>query len=228
VFALTADGGLFRLGADEWSTVVVGAPHAKAALGAGSRALAASGRTVALLALHGAAKLPDAPAPVLALAAGTRATVVESERGLAREQRGTWKPIPGSPHHVAALLSDRFALADDERGIVDLVEPRVTAWPGGERARAVVAVDSDKVVAVATHDADVELLTYRAGSFTHERVILDTPGVPVAVVTDHAGRVAIALRDGRIALREHGAWTIVHVRDDLPAPHPGPPPAPSA
>lgn len=127
VFALTAAGELFRLGADEWSTIVVGAPHAKAVLGAGPRALAASGRTVAALADQAAATAKhDAPATVLTVAAGAKAAAIETERGLARDDHGTWQPITGAPHHVAALLSDRFALADDDRGVVDSSSSRAS------------------------------------------------------------------------------------------------------
>ncbi|MFN0250343.1 MAG: hypothetical protein ACKV2T_25920 [Kofleriaceae bacterium] len=48
---------------------------------------------------------------------------------------------------------------------------------------------------------------------------------PVAIVTDTAGRVVVAFRDGRIAVRERGAWSVTMIRVALPVPRPGARPA---
>lgn len=48
---------------------------------------------------------------------------------------------------------------------------------------------------------------------------------PVGVAVDSSGRVVVAFRDGRIAKRERGVWSLTTVVDALPAPRPGSPPA---
>ncbi|MEJ7604544.1 MAG: hypothetical protein WKG01_42210, partial [Kofleriaceae bacterium] len=53
-----------------------------------------------------------------------------------------------------------------------------------------------------------------------------TPGgTPVGLAVDKRGRAVIALRDGRLAVRDAGGWTASTVSEALPAAHPGAPPA---
>lgn len=48
---------------------------------------------------------------------------------------------------------------------------------------------------------------------------------PVGVVTDTSGRVVVAFRDGRMAIRDRGVWSVTTVSEALPAARPGAPPA---
>ena len=49
----------------------------------------------------------------------------------------------------------------------------------------------------------------------------------VGIVVDKKARIAIALRDGRIVLKDGTTWTVSEVREELAAPKPGPAPAES-
>jgi hypothetical protein len=61
---------------------------------------------------------------------------------------------------------------------------------------------------------------------TRSAVALDAPlAHPVGVVTDTTGRVVVAFRDGRIAIRERGVWSLTAVVEALPVARPGAPPA---
>ena len=48
---------------------------------------------------------------------------------------------------------------------------------------------------------------------------------PVGVVADTSGRVVVAFRDGRLAVRDRGTWSLTAVIEALPAPRPGAAPA---
>jgi hypothetical protein len=228
VLALTHDGPPFRLAKDGWTVVHLGA-HAKPLAGAGPRPVVAVGRTVfALDDGHSEpVKLVDAPAPVVALAASASGVVVETERGLARFDGKGWKPITGAPRHVAQLLSDKFALGD--HGILDLRAQKTLDWPRGAHVVTAVATD-DAVLAVVEVGKELQLVTARAGKLASEPVPVDAPHGVVGVAADRAGRAVVALRDGRLAVRDagpHGTWSTVSVKDELPPPHPGSPPATS-
>jgi hypothetical protein len=224
--AVTRDGEVFRLARDAWTAVLL-SPHAKAIAGAGPRPLAAIGRAV--YALDGAApsKLPDAPAPVIALAGSASGTVIETDRDVLRLAGAAWKPIKSAPHHVAALLSDRFALAERGAGVVDLGSGRIVAWPGPLSIAASVAVGDTVYAAAVGHGADargVELLVVRGAKVTREPLAIGPTGSVVAIAAD-ARRVVVALRDGRLLVRASGAWTTYTVRDEPSPQHPGSPPA---
>lgn len=221
--AATRGGPPFRLDGDAWTLVYLG-QHADAVLGAGPRACAAVGRAV--FAIDGAlpAHLADAPAPVAALAASSAGVVVETDLGLARLAGARWKPLATAPHHVQALLSDRYALV--ERGVIELPRGTLVAWPAGVRVAAAAAA-GDRVIAAATRGGALELVTVRAGKLTEEPVPVAVTSPVVAIAGDAAGSVVIATRDGEIVLRERAGatWTTAIARDELPAPRPGPPPA---
>ncbi len=231
VIAATRDGLPFRLAADGW-TVVHLAARAKAIVGAGSRPIAAVGK--ALFALdaqvpsptHGTAKIPDAPAPVLAVGASPGGVVIETEHGLARLEGSKWKPIATAPPHVAALLSDRLAIVD--RGLYDLRANKTVAWPAGMRVVTAIATGDADVLAIAQHGAALELVTAHAGKLAREPLPVEAPAAPVVgLVADRAGRIVVALRDGRLVIRDRAGWSTVHVKDELPAAKPGAPPATS-
>ncbi|HLL24275.1 MAG TPA: hypothetical protein VK427_19225, partial [Kofleriaceae bacterium] len=122
-----------------------------------------------------------------------------------------------------------------EDGAVDLETGRKTAWPTGIEVApsAAFATADGRLVVAATEGTKLVLVTVTKDKLAREPVEASTAGAdagsagmtPVAVVTDRAHRVVLALRDGRVLLRERGAWTSTQVRSDLPAPRPGAPPA---
>ncbi len=211
-----------------WNMVVLGW-HAKAIVGRGPRATAAVGKRVFALDTGTPVRLPDAPDPVVLLAASSRGVVAATDKGLVRLVGTTWKPIPHAPAQVLAVLDDRWVLVD--RGLVDLRSRRVIPWPADFQPAAAIAVDSQLVVAAGTHGAAAELVTVSRGKPVREPIGGLTPagaaGI-VSVVADRAGRVVVATRDGQLAIRDHtGAWAAGRLRDARPAEHPGPPPAES-
>lgn len=223
VIAGAKSGPPYKLTADAWTAIDLG-PHAKAIVGAGTRAVAAVGRSVFALDHQAPTKLPDAPAPVLALAAGSAGVVAQTDGGVDRLDGHGWKPIQGAPHGIVALVSERWALV--EHGAFDLRSLKTVAWPTGSHV-AVATTIGAALVAVAATGKAIELVSLRADKLDREAIPLDPPAVVVGVVADAAGRVVVATRDGRLALRDHGKWTIATVRDELPQPRPGPPPATS-
>jgi hypothetical protein len=219
--ALTEDGALFRLADHVWTAVEL-APHAKAIVGAGTRPIAAVGRTLFALDHATPARLPDAAVPVAALAASSSGAVIETDRGLMHLEAGAWRPIRGAPLHVLALVSDRFALVD--RGVLDLTTGNTIPWPAGASVVHAIA-NGDGLLAVASRDSALELVTLRAGKLVSDPIVVAPIGEVVALAADRAGRVVLALRDGRLAIRDRGTWSTVQVRDEIPPPRPGPPPA---
>jgi len=219
--AATRDGVAFRLANDTWTVVGLGA-NGPVIVGAGPRPLAASGRTMYALDRTPPVKLGDAPAPVVALAASATGIVIETDAGLSRLAGSAWKPITGAPLHVAALLSDRFALVDG--GLLELATGKTIAWPSGLHVELAIA-SGDGVVAAAMRGTALELVTLHAGKLTSEPVPLDPPAPIVALAADRDGGVVLATRDGRLVVRDRGAWSATVVRDELPPSRPGPPPA---
>ena len=229
VIALTHDGPPFRLTADGWTVIHFGT-HAKPVAGTGPRPVAALARAVyALDDSHAEpTKLPDAPAPVTALAASASGVTIETDRGLLRLEPKGWKPISGAPHSIRSLLSDRFALTD--RGIFDLKSQKLLDAPPGATLAFTIASD-DGIVAVAHRGKALELVTWTSkGKLASEPIPVDAPTAVVGIAADASGRAIVALRDGRLAIRAagpHGAWTTVAVQNAPTAAHPGPPPASS-
>ncbi|HEY6035336.1 MAG TPA: hypothetical protein VIV58_13780, partial [Kofleriaceae bacterium] len=185
-------------------------------------------------------KLADAPGVVTMLGASDKAVVVETDKGLARlEAKGVakWKPIANAPAHVLALLDDRWALVD--RGLFDLRSGKLTAWPAGFRVASVSAVTNELVVAAGLHGNAAELVTLKGTTWSREAIApaaSPAGAAPlgsgaaqiVSVVADKAGRVVVAAKDGRLAVRSKaGTWSLSEVTSDLPADHPGSPPAES-
>jgi hypothetical protein len=224
------DGVVYRLADNGWSALRL-VQHGKAVLGAGPRALAAIGRQVfALDALTQGepTKLVTAPGNVVALAAGARGAVIVTDTAafrveLAAGKPGKLAPLHGVPHG-ARWISDRWAIVD--RGAIELATGKLTRWPTGLAIGVAAATADDALVAVATTHAGLELVTVRGGAVTHQPITAETAGAPaIGVVVDRAGRAAVALADGRIAVRDQAAWTIARVSDEPPPAHPGVGPA---
>lgn len=209
------DGPPFALGAGGWTAVSLGR-NARAVLGAGPRPLAAVGRVVFELRTP-PVRLAEAPSPVLALAGSPGSVVVQLDTGVVRLDGGVWKPVTVVPA-VVALVSDRWALVAG--GAFDFIAGRPIVWPAGFHADAATTVGDDLYAA-----DPAELVTVHAGKLAREPVPIDPPAPVVGLVADRAGRVVVAVRDGRLAVRDHGTWTVATVRDELPAARPGSPPA---
>ena len=227
VFADAKGPALFKLHAGAWTSVHL-ERKAKAILGAGSRALAATGKSIYALDRGRPLKLADAPAPVLALAGSSAGVVVSTPKGLMTFKGGVFKPIKNAPKTVRTLISDRWVLVD--RGVVDLKSLKTTPWPSGVRVADATTL-GESLVAVGTHGKTTELYTLgtaKAAKLQHETIPFTTRVDVVGVVADKAGRVVVATRDGQVAVRDAArTWTIVTVRDELPDAKPGPAPAES-
>lgn len=213
----------FKLKAGAWTAVNLGL-KVRAILGGGSRVLAAVGKSVFALDRARPTKLAEAPAAVLALAASRSGVVIATDAGLMKLHGTTFKPIKKAPKKVRALISDRWVLVD--RGAVDLHTMKTIVWPAGIHVVEATTL-GDVLVAVSMQGKTVELVTIKRGKVTREKVEIDAPRPIVGIVVDRKDRVAIAMRDGRIALRDGGTWTVTEVREELASPKPGPAPAES-
>ncbi len=202
------------------------------------------------------AKLAMAPSAVQLIGAGTTALTIQTERGLFRAERPSapWKPIARAPRRVDRLIDDRWALTD--RGAVDLKTGTTTPWPPGFRLGAVTPGPKGTLMLVGTQRGAIEVVVIAGVKVTRETIEVPAPSAttapsataaqstkssdptagpdargplahPVGVVTDTSGRVVVAFRDGRLAIRERGAWSLTAVVESLPAPKPGAPPATS-
>ncbi len=215
-------GVVYKLAPNGWSAirlhqkdkaVMAGGPHAVAAV---KRQLYALDRTE-----RGEPfKLALAPAPVLAIGAG-KSVVIATDRGLARVVGTKLEPIAGAPKQVVTLVDDRWAILAN--GAVDLRTGKTFSWPSGSTVTA-ATVARDNLVAVASRGGKLELITIDA-SLAHEGIPITPGGTAVGVVADRAGRLAIALADGRILARDRGSWVTTSVVSQLPDPRPGVGPA---
>lgn len=218
-------GAIYRLAPNGWSALRL-AQKGKAVMSEGPRAVGAVGRQLyALDRMAGGepAKLARAPAAIVAIGASPRGIVVATDRGLYRVQGASAAPIAKAPRQVRRLVSDRWALVDG--GILDLRSLKTTRLPSGLRLQAAAVGPRDSFVAVATRGSRLELVTLDKGKLAHVPLPETIAGAPVGLVVDARDRVAIALADGRIALRDAGSWSVVEVRDALPPPRPGARPA---
>lgn len=213
----------FKLDGRSWSALHFGR-KVKAILGAGSRGLAAVGRSVFALDKLEPTKLADAPGAIQALAGSTGSVVIATDSGLMKLVGSVFRPVPRCPKAVRALISERWALVD--RGAFDLKTLRTVALPTDVQIVQATTVGND-LVGVSRLEAVVELITIKGGKIAREPVPITDPAPIVGIVADKQARVAIAMSDGRIALRDSGTWTIREVREQLPAPKPGPAPAKS-
>lgn len=167
-----------------------------------------------------------------------------------------WKPIARAPRRVDRLIDDRWALTDRgavdlKTGTTTPWPPgfrlgAVTPGPKGTLMLVGTQRGAIEVVVIAGMKVTRETIEVPAPSATAAKSAtaaqsatkssdpsdagLDARGPlahPVGVVTDTSGRVVVAFRDGRLAIRERGAWSLTAVVESLPAPKPGAPPATS-
>ncbi len=223
------DGVVYRLAANGWSALRI-MQRGKAVMSAGPRAVAAVGRQLFALDRTQAGepvRLATAPDNVLALGAG-KTTVIQTARGLFRIAGTRITPIKKAPRRANKLVGDRWALVD--HGVVDLRTGKTTPWPAGLAVTACTLGADDRLVVVATVRGGLELVTLHQNKLERAPIeIVPAPtvslGTAVGVVVDKAGRAVIALHDGRLAVRERGAWSLTNVVDEPPAARPGPAPA---
>ena len=219
------DGVVYHLADNGWSAIRL-VQKGKAVMSGGGHAVAAVGRQLFALdrTVGGEpAKLALAPAPVLGIGSGAKIVVLLTERGVLRFDGKGFKPLARSPRRITQLVSDRWALVDG--GVTDLRGTTTLSWPAGLTVVVATTGPDDGLVAVGTTRAGLELLTLAAGKLVRDPIAGTAGARPVGAVLDKAGRATVALRDGRIARRERGAWTLSTVRDALPAARPGTPPA---
>ena len=217
------EGVVYRLALNGWTALRL-AQKGKAVLAGGPTAIAAIGRQVFTLDKRGgeARKLFVAPSPVRALGAGKQ-VVIAIDRGLFRIANGKLAPIAGAPRRVDRLVADTWALLD--HGAHELATRKLTRWPAGLTVAVAAPGPAGSLVAVATSRGKLELVTVRAGKLVGEPISILPVGKPVGIAIDKRGRAVIALRDGRLAVRDAGVWTTSGVTEALPAARPGAPPA---
>ncbi|CAN5833456.1 hypothetical protein BH11MYX3_BH11MYX3_36570 [soil metagenome] len=221
------DGVVYRLAANGWTAIRL-VQKGKAVMSGGTRAVAAVGRQ--LFALDKTAggepfKLALAPQPVLAIGSGARSVVIATERGLLRLEGTTFKPVARSPRRVDRLISDRWALI--ARGAVDLRGGKITAWPAGLSIGVAAVGPDDRLVAVGSTRAGLELVTLVGAKLVRDPIAGTAGARAVGVVVDKGGRATVALTDGRLARRDRGTWALTTVREALPEPRVGAAPATS-
>jgi len=225
---VVASGGgvVYKLAPNGWSAIRL-AQKGDVVMSGGLRAVAAVGRQLYWLDRTKAGepeKLALAGGSVLAIGSG-KTVVFATDAGVFRVDGTKLTVLGGAPRKVTAFVTDQWALVD--RSVVDLRTNKPTSWPAGLVVGPVTTDSDGNLVAVGTHGGALELVTLRAGKLAHEPVAITPVGKPVGVVADRGGRVVVALQDGRLAIRDRGAWTTTTVREVLPAPRPGPAPAAS-
>ncbi|MCX5743839.1 MAG: hypothetical protein NT062_15210 [Proteobacteria bacterium] len=215
-----AGGAVYRLESNGWTAIRL-AQKGRAIAGTG-RGVAALGRDVFDLdkgAADRTLKIGQAPGAVLALAAGAGGVVVRTDRGVFRMPGG--KPVANVPDS-ARLLDDRWAIAD--RGAFDLRSGKLIPWPVGLTIQVAAPTGDGKLAAIGKNREGIVLLVVDK-KLAQESVVAAATSPAVGIVVDRQHRVAIAFRDGHIALRDRGTWSTSVVRDELPPDHPGSPPA---
>jgi hypothetical protein len=222
------EGVVYRLARNGWSAIRL-AQHGKAILGSGARSLAAVGRQLFALdqlTRGEPTRLAVAPTNIVGIGSGARATVIATETGAWRLEGKTLVALKTAPPRMR-LVSDRWAIVD--RGAVELTTSKspskITAWPSGLAIGVASVAPDGALVAIGSGRAGLELVTLRGGAVARDP--LGLTGTAVGLVVDRAGRAAVALSDGRIALRGKAGWITTEVSDEVPVEHPGAPPATS-
>jgi hypothetical protein len=208
-------GAIYRLADNGWTAIRLAQKGGKTLGGNGRRALAAIGSDLFDLDRAASASgepLPVARAPGVVTAIGGGA--IATDHGLARLEGTRLTQL----REHARPISERWAI--DDGAAYDLRSGKRFAWPVTTKITAFDAAPDGSLVAVGA----TQLLRV-----TDRVTPIAFPGADaVGVVADRAGRIAIAFRDGRIAIIDpQGKQTETAVEDRLPAPIPGGPPATS-
>jgi hypothetical protein len=217
-------GVLYRLATNGWSAFRL-VQRGRTVLGTGPRPVAAVGRQLFALDRSNNGeplKLLTADSPILAVAAG-KSMLVRTERGVFKLEGGRLVAVR-EPERIDKVIGDRWAIAD--RGAVDVRSDKLVAWPTGFAVQVATQSPDERLIAAGARGGRIEVVTVRGAKL--EQAALDgEPGTAVGIVADKSDRIAIAFSDGRIMLRDGGAWTTTTVREQLPADKPGPAPATS-
>ncbi|MDB4955227.1 MAG: hypothetical protein JWO36_2796 [Myxococcales bacterium] len=216
------DAPPFELAGGVWTSVFLGL-HAKALVGSGSRPTAAVGRSIFALDRVPPARVATAPGLVIALAASATAIIVETEAGVFRLEGSRATPL--APTSRITYMNDRWAIGD--KGAIDLRTAKIIPWPADVAVVAASSTSGDTLIAVGVTGDAVELVSLRGGKLDREAIPVDRAATIIGIVADRTGRIVVALADGRLAVRDQGTWTITTVRDALPDPRRGAPPASS-
>jgi hypothetical protein len=237
----SGNGVVYRLASNGWSAIRL-IQKGKAVLGNGPRAIAATGKQLlALDRLAGGepAKVGNTTANVEAIGTGKTA-VVSTDRGLFRLDGARLTAITGLPRgKPEQLVGDGWALFGNRA--VDLRAARAVPLPADlavDATTPATMAPDDSLVLVAAAGGKLELVTVRGTKVDREPITLAATGsapsgppggalapTVVGVAVDKSGRAVVALRDGRIAIRDRGTWSTTTATAALPAPRPGPPPA---
>ncbi|MCW5806858.1 MAG: hypothetical protein KIT31_31155 [Deltaproteobacteria bacterium] len=230
----SGNGVVYRLAANGWSAIRL-VQKGKAVLAGGPRAIAAAGKQLFALdrtAGGEPAKLAATASPVVAIGTGPsgKTAVVQTERGLLRLDGARLTAITGAPRGITQLVGDTWAIADG--GAADLRTGKTLPFPAGlavgASSPATVAPDDSLAVVATGAGGALELVTVRGnGKVDREPIVVTAPGVAVGLAVDRTGRAVVALRDGRLAVRDRGTWSTTTATTSFPPPRPGPPPATS-
>jgi hypothetical protein len=225
---VVASGGgvIYKLAPNGWSAIRL-AQKGGAVMSRGPRAVGAVGKQLYALDRFKAGepeKLGAAGSSVLAIGAG-KTVVVLTDKGVFRVGGKQVTAIPGIAG-ARAFAGDRWALTHD--AAIDLGSKKRLPWPAGAKVTA-TTVDNDTLHAIATHAGKLVHLELRgAGPVKQSPIDAPLSGAhAVDVVVDRAGRIVIAMSDGRILVGDRSSWTATTVADAVPAPRPGSPPATS-
>lgn len=221
------EGVIYKLAANGWSALRL-AQKGKAIMATGPRAVGAVGKQLYALDRSAGgepAKLATAATEVTALGAG-KTIVVQTARGLFRLANNKLAPIRNPPRDLLRLVGDRWALGP--RGVTELDTNKLTPWPAGFTIlAAALGPDERSFVGVGQTQRGLELVTIAAGKLTRSPLDNIPTGKPIGIAVDRSERAVVAFADGRVAIRERGAWTLASVAEALPGPKPGAAPATS-
>jgi hypothetical protein len=226
------NGIVYRLAPNGWSAIRLHQKERSVASG-GVRAIAAVGRQLFALdkTVNGEpAKLAVAPSNVIAIGAGPRGVIVQLDRGLFRLQGARVGAIANAPKAITKVVSDRWVLVAD--GAIDLKTGRKTGFPPTSTVVVAAMMEDERLVLVVRQRAALEVVTLKDSKL--ERTPLDIPPgptgalpEPVGVVLDRSNRIVVAMRDGRIVMRDAptATWTTTTITEVVFAAKPGPAPA---
>lgn len=227
LIAGVADGANAHAPPYRWSAGQWSARHlvlkTRAVVARGSRPVAAAGKQVWTLDRGVEAKLPDAPGAVSEIGAGEQGIAIVTDKGAFRLDGKSWRALADVPRG-AELASERWAWST--AGATDLKSGKTLPWPTRVTVTTAAPAPGDSLVAAGVAASMVDVVVVKGGKLDHDSTPAPGPDAVVAGVTmDGAGRIVVALRDGHVLVREGGTWVTTEVRDAVPAPMTGSPPA---